>query len=123
MKNYLKILIFFQGSNYLLEQFIDDTIMSVVFEQHYLNRAAAIKAIEGNSSKMDKEDLKIVRAPNVDIFGSSTSKKSMEIVCPNCTKSVAATRFAPHLEKCMGEYQTCSTTVSRKILAILEIFF
>ncbi len=25
-----------------------------------------------------------------------------ECVCPNCDRSLAAIRFAPHLEKCMG---------------------
>jgi hypothetical protein len=91
--------------------------MSVVFEQHYLNKAAAIKAIEGNSSKMESsksyEDLKIVRAPNVDIFGNSMTKKTMEIVCPNCSKSVAAARFAPHLEKCMGMGRNSSRIASK----------
>lgn len=39
----------------------------------------------------------------VDVFGVSTTSLPIDHVsCPNCARRVAASRFAPHLDKCMG---------------------
>lgn len=38
----------------------------------------------------------------MDIFGSTNTKKAVDCTCPNCERPVASSRFAPHLEKCMG---------------------
>lgn len=35
--------------------------------------------------------------------------------CPNCDRLVAAARFAPHLEKCMGMGRNSSRISSRRI--------
>jgi len=45
--------------------------------------------------------------PGYDVFGyvtqgKGTPKIGQECKCPQCHRSIAATRFAPHLEKCMG---------------------
>ena len=49
------------------------------------------------------EFTEIVDAPGLDIFGQELiKKKPLECVCPNCERNMAAARFAPHLEKCMG---------------------
>merc|ERR1712066_826544 len=42
-----------------------------------------------------------------DVFGNVTQGKgtlkiTCECKCPQCHRSIVATRFAPHLEKCMG---------------------
>jgi SAGA-associated factor 11 len=58
-----------------------------------------------------------------DVFGSvvQTSsgvpalKKQPECVCPNCHRNMAALRFAPHLEKCMGMGRNSSRLASRRI--------
>ena len=34
--------------------------------------------------------------------GTNTSNGMLTVECPCCKKVLAATRFAPHLEKCMG---------------------
>lgn len=34
--------------------------------------------------------------------GTCTSNGMLTVECPCCKKMLAATRFAPHLEKCMG---------------------
>ena len=40
----------------------------------------------------------------LDIYGNRVdgSDSSHVVECPCCKKSLAAVRFAPHLEKCMG---------------------
>ena len=45
--------------------------------------------------------------PGFDVFGNVTHGKGVprvthECKCPQCNRSIAATRFVPHLEKCMG---------------------
>lgn len=40
----------------------------------------------------------------MDVFGSTNTKKAVDCVCPNCERPVASSRFAPHLEKCMGKF-------------------
>ncbi|CAM9846901.1 unnamed protein product, partial [Bubo scandiacus] len=64
------------------------------------------------------EDFEIVDQPGVDIFGQVYNQwKNKECVCPNCSRSIAASRFAPHLEKCLGMGRNSSaspTGVSRQ---------
>ena len=58
----------------------------------------------------------------VDVFGQAISttsgvpalKKQPECVCPNCQRNLAASRFAPHLEKCMGMGRNSSRLASRR---------
>ncbi len=58
-----------------------------------------------------------------DVFGQvvTTSvgvpmlKKQPECVCPNCQRNLAASRFAPHLEKCMGMGRNSSRLASRRL--------
>jgi len=64
------------------------------------------------------QDLESVNTPNVDIFGQVVGKKStFEIQCPNCKRTLAAVRFAPHLEKCMGMGRNSSRIASRRLAA------
>ena len=59
----------------------------------------------------------------VDIFGQTVTttsgvpalKKQCECVCPNCQRNLAASRFAPHLEKCMGMGRNSSRIASRRL--------
>lgn len=44
----------------------------------------------------------LVDLPDMDVFGIANTKKAIDCVCPNCERPVASSRFAPHLEKCMG---------------------
>ena len=46
----------------------------------------------------------VVDAKGVDIFGSTplSIKKNIDCICPNCSRTLGAQKFAPHLEKCMG---------------------
>ena len=48
------------------------------------------------------------------MFGNVPTKKQLECVCPNCQRNLAASRFAPHLEKCMGMGRNSSRIASRR---------
>lgn len=49
------------------------------------------------------EQYRIIDGPGLDVFGEPlTKKKQYTCVCPNCDRNLAASRLAPHLEKCMG---------------------
>lgn len=90
-----------QGAKYLTEQMIDDAVWEIVFEQHYLHKIGAIKAIDGDLQNI--EDIQLIKQPNLDIFGKEI-KKPVDIVisCPICNNTAGYSRFAPHLAKCMG---------------------
>jgi SAGA-associated factor 11 len=59
----------------------------------------------------------IVEESGLDIFGQTAlqMKKQYECICPNCQRSLAAQRFAPHLEKCMGMGRNSSRIASKRI--------
>ena len=51
----------------------------------------------------------------VDIFGNQVQPVALDQVsCPNCGRPMAAGRFAPHLEKCMGRGRHGSQTVAAR---------
>ncbi|VDN17857.1 unnamed protein product [Gongylonema pulchrum] len=55
-----------------------------------------------------------------DIFGSTMNsqtkhQKNMDVVCDQCKRAIAACRFAPHLEKCMGMGRNSSRVARRRI--------
>ena len=62
----------------------------------------------------------IVDRPGVDVFGNVPTKKQLECVCPNCQRNLAASRFAPHLEKCMGMGRNSSRIASRRSQKVLK---
>lgn len=53
--------------------------------------------------------------PGVDIFGQVYNQwKNKECECPNCKRLIAASRFAPHLEKCLGMGRNSSRIANRR---------
>lgn len=57
----------------------------------------------------------IVDQPGLDVFGQVYNQwKNKECVCPNCNRSIAASRFAPHLEKCLGMGRNSSRIANRR---------
>lgn len=72
----------------------------------------------GGSLKEPPEDMRVVEAPGLDIFGVPVSKKyDFNCKCPTCHRSLAAQRFAPHLEKCMGMGRNSSRIANRRLAA------
>lgn len=59
--------------------------------------------------------LEIVDQPGLDIFGQVYNQwKNKECECPNCKRLIAASRFAPHLEKCLGMGRNSSRIANRR---------
>lgn len=56
---------------------------------------------------------------DVDIFANPRNfikqPKTMEVYCDECNRSIAASRFAPHLEKCMGMGRNSSRIARRRL--------
>lgn len=58
----------------------------------------------------------IIDEKGLDIFGNvpQTQKKTVDCVCPNCSRTLGASKFAPHLEKCMGMGRNSSRLATKK---------
>ena len=56
----------------------------------------------------------LVDVNGLDVFGQQPVKKQVDCVCPNCSRTLAANRFTPHLEKCMGMGRNSSRIASRR---------
>lgn len=91
------------AANYILDNLIEDVTMGFLFEFHHGMKTGLTDLLEGE--KEDEEPYMIVNSPECDVFGFSILKKTPDsnCSCPNCERPVSATRFAPHLEKCMGK--------------------
>ncbi|XP_054161858.1 SAGA-associated factor 11 homolog isoform X2 [Oppia nitens] len=98
-------------SNDLLDDLVEEVLIGVYFDVH---RAAkhtkSLFVDESTAEEIDKYDKK-----GTDIFGELPVKKQHECECPNCHRNLAASRFAPHLEKCMGMGRNSSRIASKRI--------
>ena len=107
---------------------IDDVIFGLMLQMH---RAAKLDYLFLFDSERDSlEDKEYELDDDNDVLGifsgdnkmSSMSRNGQnsillkyECVCPNCERSLAAIRFAPHLEKCMGMGRSSSRIATRRI--------
>ncbi|KAK6620117.1 hypothetical protein RUM44_006517 [Polyplax serrata] len=96
----------------LLDDIIEDAILGIVFEVHMEKNTRLQEIMQGEP---DDDKYKIIDAPDLDIFGQAPGKKNYECICPSCNRSLAASRFAPHLEKCMGMGRNSSRLASKRI--------
>ncbi|XP_045453062.1 SAGA-associated factor 11 homolog [Melitaea cinxia] len=103
------------AANFIFESVCEDVTLGVLFEFHHGLKTGLTELIEGE--KEEEEGYKIVNSPECDVFGFSILKKTPDsnCSCPNCERPVSATRFAPHLEKCMGMGRNSSRIASRRI--------
>jgi hypothetical protein len=47
--------------------------------------------------------LSLVKRPGLDVWGKNYTVNNLPSYdCVNCQKTIASTRYAPHLEKCLG---------------------
>ncbi|KAM9392260.1 ataxin-7-like protein 3 isoform 2-T2 [Pholidichthys leucotaenia] len=95
-------------------ELVDDACLGLCFEVH-----RAVKQGYFFLDEMDQESMKefeIIDQPGVDIFGQVYNQwKNKECECPNCKRLIAASRFAPHLEKCLGMGRNSSRIASRRL--------
>ena len=122
-----------------LDDIIDELSIGVVFEVHrsiklnYFHLDDLFEAPSNsiaNTTNIDTDPtnasqemmptpvpkLPLCTSPYCDIFGMPLNqKKQIDCSCPNCGRLVAATRLAPHLEKCMGMGRSSSRIASRRL--------
>ncbi|KAJ3650115.1 hypothetical protein Zmor_021823 [Zophobas morio] len=92
-----------------LNNVIDELTLGIIFDLH--------RKYKTNSYEIDMEedDGDEDEAAEVDIFAQHDVKKTQDCVCPNCDRAVAATRFAPHLEACMGMGRNRFRNATRRV--------
>mmetsp|Transcript_6499 Transcript_6499/g.8991 ORF Transcript_6499/g.8991 Transcript_6499/m.8991 type:complete len:112 (-) Transcript_6499:288-623(-) len=73
--------------NCIYETFVEHVCLDLAFESHKTHYLGIY--VKNRSKK--------------DIYGNYPKNFSETIKCPNCKRSVTSTKFAPHLEKCMGK--------------------
>lgn len=96
----------------VLEEITDEVILGLCFEVH---RAVKLNILFLDEPKEDEKKYEIVDEMGLDVFGQAPMKKQFECVCPNCQRNLAASRFAPHLEKCMGMGRNSSRLANKRI--------
>uniref|UniRef100_A0A6G1SNQ3 SAGA-associated factor 11 homolog n=1 Tax=Aceria tosichella TaxID=561515 RepID=A0A6G1SNQ3_9ACAR len=93
-----------------LESLIDDVIFCECLQVH---RAAKMGYI---FTEPNDETYKIRDGNGLDVFGQPLTrpKKQLNCTCPQCGRNIAASRLAPHLEKCMGMGRLSARAASNK---------
>jgi len=109
----------------IYDECLDEIILGVAFETHRSAKTGLFAVLEAAESpnKIKNPQLENIGNVAVDVFGQVIStmmgvpplKKQPECICPNCQRNLAATRFAPHLEKCMGMGRNSSRLASRRL--------
>ncbi|NXK70674.1 AT7L3 protein, partial [Sylvietta virens] len=95
-------------------ELVEDACLGLCFEVHRAVKCGYFFLDDTDPESM--KDFEIVDQPGVDIFGQVYNQwKNKECVCPNCSRSIAASRFAPHLEKCLGMGRNSSRIANRRI--------
>ncbi|MFT7799074.1 ataxin-7-like protein 3 isoform X2 [Arapaima gigas] len=93
---------------------VEDACLGLCFEVHRAVKQGYFFLDETDQDSV--KDFEIVDQPGVDIFGQVYNQwKNKECVCPNCSRHIAASRFAPHLEKCLGMGRNSSRIANRRI--------
>ncbi|XP_063079186.1 ataxin-7-like protein 3 [Engraulis encrasicolus] len=93
---------------------VEDACLGLCFDVHRAVKQGYFFVDDTDQESM--KEFEIVDQPGVDIFGQVFNQwKNKECVCPNCNRSIAASRFAPHLEKCMGMGRNSSRIANRRL--------
>jgi len=109
-----------RASEEIFDLMLDEIVLGVCFDIH-----KSIKTGTYSVTQLTAEDSPpIPVAGHVDVFGLPvvthtglpTLKVVPQIECPNCSsRTLAASRFAPHLEKCMGMGRNSSRVATRRL--------
>ena len=98
-------------SKQIFDECLDEITLGVAFDIHRSVKTGLFAVIEPDSPNKKGTPMEV--GPSgfaTDVFGQVITtmvgvpalKKQPECTCPNCQRNLAASRFAPHLEKCMG---------------------
>lgn len=96
----------------LVDDLLDDAILSVVFEEDIRRKSALPELAEGEDNFSAFE---MATDPCGDILGNSCNDSDIEILCPICKDKVSSLRFAPHLAQCMGMGRKSSRVARNRI--------
>lgn len=105
------------ASNHMFNSLLENVIFGVALEVFFDFESGKLAALDGEE---DEPMHKLTNTPDTNIFGDKNNKKPIDCHCPNCQTKVAASRFAPHLEKCMGMGRNSSRIASRRIASARE---
>uniref|UniRef100_A0A1A8BJE3 Ataxin-7-like protein 3 n=1 Tax=Nothobranchius kadleci TaxID=1051664 RepID=A0A1A8BJE3_NOTKA len=98
----------------IYSELVEDACLGLCFEVHRAVKQGYFFLGEPDQESM--KEFEIVDQPGVDIFGQVFNQwKNKECECPNCNRLIAASRFAPHLEKCLGMGRNSSRIASRRL--------
>jgi len=107
------------ASEEVFDTMVDEIVLGVCFDIHRSIKCGSYAAIQLTQAESPPMPI----AGHVDVFGmpvtTITGLPSMktipQIECPNCNRTLGASRFAPHLEKCMGMGRNSSRVASRRM--------
>lgn len=94
------------------DDLLDDVMLGLV---HDIHQVCKMGGFQPKTTEEDMKSYAIVESSEADIFGQQYVKKSQECCCPTCHRPLSASRFAPHLEKCLGMGRNSSRIASRRI--------
>ncbi|XP_069021307.1 ataxin-7-like protein 3 isoform X2 [Embiotoca jacksoni] len=98
----------------IYSELVEDACLGLCFEVHRAVKQGYFFLDETDQESM--KEFEIVDQPGVDIFGQVYNQwKNKECECPNCKRLIAASRFAPHLEKCLGMGRNSSRIANRRL--------
>ncbi|XP_054463159.1 ataxin-7-like protein 3 isoform X2 [Anoplopoma fimbria] len=98
----------------IYSELVEDACLGLCFEVHRAVKQGCFFLDETDQESM--KEFEIVDQPGVDIFGQVYNQwKNKECECPNCKRLIAASRFAPHLEKCLGMGRNSSRIANRRL--------
>jgi len=111
-------------SKQIFDECLDEITLGVAFDIHRSVKTGLFAVIEPDSPNKKGTPMEV--GPSgfaTDVFGQVITtmvgvpalKKQPECTCPNCQRNLAASRFAPHLEKCMGMGRNSSRLASRRL--------
>ncbi|KAI1713945.1 sgf11 (transcriptional regulation protein) domain-containing protein [Ditylenchus destructor] len=103
----------------LYDAILEDCIAEAVFKFHREQTILTSGAIIEEEDDNKKVPVSVVE--QYDIFGheaARNSKRSVECKCFVCHRMIAAVRFAPHLEKCIGIGRNSRVSRRRPAVAI-----
>ncbi|XP_043227532.1 ataxin-7-like protein 3 [Amphibalanus amphitrite] len=105
-----------QLSEAVAEILIDETTLAVCFDVHRAAKTGEMEAEGMDGDEQDEFRLLDPPAPGLDVLGQpELMKRPPDAKCPVCARSIACTRFAPHLEKCVGLGRNSSRLASKRI--------
>ena len=108
-----------RASEDIFNQMVDEIVLGLCFDLHKTIRVGSYSLLQ----LPPEENPPMSVAGHVDVFGLAVTtitglpslKTVPQIECPNCSRTLAASRFAPHLEKCMGMGRNSSRVASRRL--------